>query len=340
MSLLFMDGFDHYATADIAKKWTTTGSGGISAVGRRSGNGLSTGALTTEKSLASNEGTLIVGFAINPSGAINNTFFAFGDGSTAQLTFVFVGDGSIQVFRGTSAGTSLGFSTAGLFQVGVYHYVEIKAVFENAGSPGGSVVIRVDGVEVLNLAGIDTTNSTNAYANKILLGGASGVLANWDDLYVCNASGSTNNNFLGDVRIDTLFPNGEGNYLDFTCSTGTTHNTLVDETTPNTSDYNESSTVGAKDSYALGDLSAITSQTIYGIQVLGAILKDDAGARSIKVGVRTSSAGSPGSLAQAASAALSTSQLYYASIHETDPSTGIAWTGSGVNGAEAVFEIV
>ena len=52
MSLLFMDSFDHYATADITEKWTTipTVLGGtpqapaIGAYGRNSTNGLRTSA--------------------------------------------------------------------------------------------------------------------------------------------------------------------------------------------------------------------------------------------------------------------------------------------------------
>jgi hypothetical protein len=36
-----------------------------------------------------------------------------------------------------------------------------------------------------------------------------------DDLYVCDSTGSTNNTFLGDVRVDTVRPIGAGNYSEF-----------------------------------------------------------------------------------------------------------------------------
>jgi len=155
-----------------------------------------------------------------------------------------------------------------------------------------------------------------------------------DDFYICDQTGSTNNDFLGDVRVDTLLPNGEGTHLDFTPSTGTTHYQLVDEAAPNTTDYNESGTAGQRDSYAMQDLASVTG-SIKGVQVAGAILKDDVGARSIKVGVRAGGTTSVGS-----TQALATTQIYYTAVHETNPSTSTAWTEAGVNGAEAAFEIV
>jgi hypothetical protein len=60
-------------------------------------------------------------------------------------------------------------------------------------------------------------------------------------------------------------PSSEGNYLQWTPSTGTTHYTLVDETPCNgTTDYNSTGTTGNRDSYgaslaSLGD-GAVISQ--------------------------------------------------------------------------------
>ena len=109
--------------------------------------------------------------------------------------------------------------------------------------------------------------------------GCSSSGMNFDDLYVCDSAGSTNNGFLGDCRIDTIYPSGAGNYTQFTPSTGSNY-TCVDETAPNTTDYVDGATVGDRDSYALGNLSALSSQTVYGVQVNAAILKDDAGSKS------------------------------------------------------------
>src|SRR5437764_673985 len=41
-----------------------------------------------------------------------------------------------------------------------------------------------------------------------------------DDLYVCDATGTTNNTFLGDVRVHTLVPSGNGTDSGLTGSDG------------------------------------------------------------------------------------------------------------------------
>ena len=142
-----------------------------------------------------------------------------------------------------------------------------------------------------------------------------------------------NNDFLGDVRIDAVYPTADGTYTAWTPSTGTSHYALVDETTPNTTDYNSSNTIGQKDSYVMGNPPSLASQIIYGVRVKVAAQKDDAGSRSMKVGVRS---GTTDSLS--AAQALGTSQLYYTNIHEVDPGTGASWTPSGVDNMEVVIE--
>jgi hypothetical protein len=149
-----------------------------------------------------------------------------------------------------------------------------------------------------------------------------------DDLYILETGSSPNNNFLGDCRVDTLMPNGEGNYSAWTCSTGGTHSALVDEAVPNTSDYVESSTAAQKDSWAFANLTAVTG-TIFGAAINLAALKSDAGARDIKPLCRSGSTDSLGS-----AFSLSTDQLYVQKIYEVDPNTASAWTESNVNSAE------
>lgn len=335
MALLFIDGFDHYATADLTKKWTSilSGSPTINAsLGRRS-----TGCLVNRtnllKTLASNYATLVVGVAITPNDLANGvtSFLKLRDAGSEQIDLRWTTLGAIQVTRN---GTSLGTSANGVLSDTAYRYVEVKATIHDT---TGAVEVRVDGAAVLTLTNVDTKNTANAYVNQVVISGTlTGSSSYYDDFYVCDNSGSTNNDFLGDVRVDALLPNADGDYAQLTPSTGTDHYALVDDATPNTTDYNESATAGHKDAYAMQNLSSITG-TIYGVQISIAALKDDAGSRSLKVGVRAS--GSPGNDSLDAGSALSTSQLYYMKINETDPSTAAAWTESGVNAAQALVEV-
>jgi hypothetical protein len=334
MALLFVDGFDHYATADITKKWTTNSGATISSSsGRRGGGALNINysGYYVAKGVA-NSATLIVGFHLNPPAYSTSSFefLRFSDGSTAQVVIYRLTSGAFQVYNGSF--TILGNSASGVLADSVAHYVEVKVKFHGS---AGTVDILIDGVSVLSLTGKNTISSANAYANLVTLFGGS-VFTNYyyDDLYICDALGSTNNNFLGDVRVDTLFPTSDGNYSAFTPSTGSLHYALVDEATPNTSDYNEGAAVNDRDSYGMGNLATLASQTVYGVQVNAAILKDDAGSKSAATFVRSSGTNGDG-----ASAAISTSQVYVSQVFETDPNGSIAWTESSVNAMEAGVKV-
>jgi len=198
--------------------------------------------------------------------------------------------------------------------------------------------VRANGVDIITVAaGQDLKNTANATASQVSLGhhGTSGgATPTYDDLYICDGTGGTNNDFLGDCRVDTLYPTSDGNYSQFTPSTGSSHFALVDETTPNTTDYNDGATVGDRDSYGMGNLAALTSQTVYGVQVNAAIVKDDAGAKSAATFVRSSATDGDG-----AGVALGTSQAYVSQVFETNPNGSVAWTETTVNAMEAGVKV-
>jgi hypothetical protein len=344
MALLFFTGFDTYASADIGKEFTSvTGFSGAtpginSSGGRRSGGALyapnnSASGSSALITLPGSYSTFVAGFAFNASQFLaDKTFALFKDAGTAQLELQMNSDGTIDVTRN---GTVLGTSAAAM-SANTYHYIEFKATIHDT---TGSYELRLDGVNILSASNVDTKNTANASINSVTLGAPSqniGSLTTWkyDDFYVLDTTGSApNNNFLGDVRIDSIYPSADGNYTQWTPSTGSTHYTLVDETVPNGTDYVSNGTTGNKDSYAMGDVPALTAQTIYGVKVKAAALKDDAGSRTLKVGARSSTTDSVSS-----AQAITTSQLYYWHILETNPATSAAWTESAVNSMEALIE--
>jgi len=337
MTLLFVDGFDHYATADLAKKWTSGGGNmTVGAVGRRSGSGISgsTSAANLSKTLAASA-SWVVGFAfhIATAPAAARRICAFYDAGTTQCELRVNADMTLSVTRNGTALTN-GTSVATL-AAGIFAYIEFKVTIANSIS-AGSCKVRINGADVITVAtSQDLQNTANASANQFILGiENSSATVTFDDVYICDQAGSTNNDFLGDVRVDTIYPTSDGNYSQFTPSTGTSHFALVDETTPNTTDYNDGSTVSDRDSYGMGNLAALTSQTVYGVQVNAAILKDDAGAKSACTMVRSSSTNADG-----ASAALGTSQVYVSQVFETDPNGAIPWTETTVNSMESGVKV-
>lgn len=335
--LIFMDGFDHYATADITKKWNSNGGTiGVSS-GRRSGGAYISGSGSggsISKTFPASE-TWVIGFAYRtptlPTIGINN-LLALVDASTVQCSLRLNQDGTLEVLRGSATAVTGGKSILSLSQA-TFYYIEFKVTIADA-IGADTCKVRVNGVDWVTVTtGQDLKASSNATANEVRIGqnSSNGVTSQaYDDLYICDQTGSTNNNFLGDVRIDTIYPTSDGNYSQFTCSTGSSHFALVDEATPNTSDYNAGSTVGDRDCYGMDNLSALVSQTIYGVQVNAALMKDDAGTKSAAVFVRSSSTNDDG-----ASSALGTTQTYVSQVFETDPNGEIAWTETTVNAMEA-----
>lgn len=334
--LLNIDGFDYYTTADLTKRFSSiSGSPTISSsAGRRSGGALSTSSsATVTKTLPAAVTSFVWGAAVRPSTLATSsapTFVRFLDAGTAQLELRFNLDGTVSVLRN---GTLLSTSGATI-PVAAFNYIEFKATINDT---TGSYELRLNGSSITSGSGVDTKNTANASITQYSMGYSNAQAASvllWDDHYFLDTTGSDNNNFLGDCRIDTLFPTSDGNYTQFTPSTGSSHFALVDETAPNTTDYNESATVGQRDSYGLQNLTPLVAGDVFGVQVNAAVLKDDAGARSASTFVRSGTTNGDGT-----SASLSTSQTILAQIYEKNPDGTVDWTVTSINAMEAGLRV-
>jgi hypothetical protein len=221
MALLFMDGFDHYASSYIGRKWTSvTGTMQIEQTGGRRGRGALRIAQSNSgvtKHLGGNYASLVQGAAykiplLPTSSGGGQEIFGFRDGATIQIYLYIEQTGKLSVYRGS---TLLGQSANPLL-INAWTYIECKATFHPS---AGSFEVRVDGAVVASASGVNTSNSGNAYANTIGTGtGTNDSDAYYDDWYVCDTAGAVNNDFLGDVRIEPLYPNADGTYQQFTHS--------------------------------------------------------------------------------------------------------------------------
>jgi hypothetical protein len=344
MALRFCDSADHYVTADMLEKWNgSTGTWTISAGNGRHGSASirqgSESAQNLSKTLDS-QGTWIFGFAykrpdftITSQGIVAQML----DAGTVQVSLLLNVDGRLSVWRGTAT-AQLATTTLPVIKAGVWHYIEWKVTIHNT---TGAVEVRVDGVSVCSASSQNTRASTNNSANQLRLGGGSVVTGaatnlDYDDVYMCDSSGSLNNDFLGDIRVDAMLPNGEGSNSQWTCSTGSTHYQLVDESAPN-DDTDYLSTAGAsnRDSHAMANLPTMTSPVIKGVMQSISAKKDDAGSRNIKSLCKSGATTSTGT-----SQALPSSYAYLTQIWETDPNTAAAWTEANLNAAEFGVENV
>lgn len=332
MALLFIDGFDHYTTADLNSKWIILGGGGtIQTTGSRTGSG------SLQITSASNGfckefsqiSSAIAGFAMKPDSLTrNSSFCSFRfDSLSPHITFALTASGTIRVSRGLYSGTALGTSTTALVS-SVWSFIEVKVVFH---SSAGSVNVRVDGADVLSLANVNTlANTSFPGTTQFVLGydgSGSSRTIQYDDLYLCDASGTQNNDFLGDVKVTTLSPSANGSSSGMAPSAGTDHAALVDDATPDISDYVSSNVVGATYSWAYGDIAGLPA--VKGVQINTYAAKGDAGIRTYSPIARLG-----GTIYEGTQVYTSTSPQYGRHVFETNPATSSEWSGSDVNNAE------
>jgi hypothetical protein len=330
--LLFMDGFDHYTT--LANKWPTA-SGYIisSAAGRNGTSGLRrNGGNAIIRVPLSPTPTIIVGFTflytdagpLVPLGNIDES-------GIGHLRIDLATGGFIRVIR-NATGTALGTSTGALLP-GVRYFVEIKATIHDT---AGSVEVRVDGATWLQLTNVDTRNGGTGVVDTFGFGAAQGgaIQTDYDDLYICDNSGASNNDFLGDVKVETLRPTGSGAHTDFTPSAGSNWQNVDDAAPNDDTDYNSSAVAGARDSFAMSDLA--TSQgSVKAVQQMTRLRKDDAGTRTARASLRVGATDYDG-------AGQSVQDTYVSRLRvvEQNPATSAPWTISDVNALEAGYELV
>ena len=339
MTLLFMDGFDHFTAAGSSLKYSgsnlSSASVGSTTPDTRHGAGQWIGTTNTGFHLTqtfSARASWVVGFAAYfgamPTGV---SIAGFMDGANFQATLVVNADGTLSVTRNGTA--VLGGTSTATVQPATWNYIEWKITIANSiGS--NSCIVRLNGTNIINVtAGEDLQATANASATGFRIKGASSTLHCFDDLYICDQSGGVNDDFLGDVKVVTLYPSGAGNSTDWTASAGSNYQ-CVDETQGNgDTDYVSESTAGDHDTYAFGNIS--DSGTVIGIQTNMYARKDDAGTREVAAVVR-----SGGTDYDGATVALSTSYAILWEVRETDPATTSAWDITGVNALEAGPKLV
>ena len=328
-----MDGFD---AGEYANKWTASGTYNGTTSSTRFGVGkayyqsLASQCSITKRFTAS--ATTVIGLAFKqlspPSGYPLRFLALSGDaGVTEHLNLSYVSANTIGLYRGATQ-----LATA-VFTQNAWAYLEISATIADA---GGVAVVRLDGQIVINFTG-DTKNAgTNTTLDTLILSNyvSSNVhVTAYDDVYICNSTGTTNNTFLGDVRVQTLVPTGAGSSTQLT-PTGGANYANVAESPDSTATYNSSTNVGDRDTYAMGDLASGTT-AVLGVQDNLAAWKADAGTGNVKAALKVGS-----TVYYDTTIGLGTGAgTWYGAVRETNPATSTAWTPGDVNGIEFGAEV-
>lgn len=341
MALLWLEGFEHYgssgpATPDIDRKWPTT---------NRTSN--MTGIVTGRKGRAMNTNTTSNPYFQTPDlGSFGEIIYGFAfkydlgfkddqvisqtieNGGGLGLELNILQSNKIAVVRGS---TILGISTTSL-RNREWYYIEMKHTINDS---TGAVDVRINGVTEISLTNQDTKVGSATTAEGVRFWGVSTLNNNYtfDDIYVCDDSGSANNDFLGSIHVDGILPNAAGDSTDFTPSAGDNYAAVDDDPQDDDTTYVEDSTSSNRDLYNYEAMSSVS--TILGVMVNTTGRETDGTNFTLVTVVQSDTTVDT----DAGTVLGTTSYTTVTWVIEQDPDTSSAWTESGINAAQFGVEV-
>ncbi len=336
MALLFIDSFDHYD--DVDDKYTSGFSGFDTG---RHGQAITfMDSIIAMDNITGN--TIILGFAVYDTDF--NMQVVDYNGSNMGNFSVHT-DGSIEWQYFNSC--RFGFRSApNVIVTSQWNYIEIKYVYDQH----GSVNVVVNGTDVpldeltydastfgFTQSDFDSRGSNdgsgNSAADYFPLRGIRIIGRKLDDLYILDGSGSAPfNDYLGDVEIGVIRPNGVGDSATFTAVGALNNWDNVNDTTPDDdSTYNAAATSGVKDLHEMEDVDPAIP--IIGAQLLVSSRRTDNGFASVRAIMKHSGVEYPG-------VTWPIGNTYYfrnREVYENAPD-GSAWTAAKLNAIQAGYE--
>lgn len=337
MALLWIEGCEGFGTSIgsvpspsgiIGRKYPTVGVeaamkiragriGGYSVEFANPNCYFQTSALTTDD-------TLIVGCAIYKTGigSLSTPVVGLYDGATLGMNVRILSDGTLEVLRGT---TQLEVTTNSI-NAATWYYLEFKVVCHDS---TGSYDLKINETTWASATGVDTKAGTNAYHDKVMFRGNDFASATWvDDIYICDGSGSINNDFAGNVKVIALRPDSAGDDTDWTPSAGANYATVDEVELDEDTTYVETSTPNDQDLYNYDNLPSVGD--IKGLQVVTEVRVTDAQSYDLNSVIKSGATEDEG----AADTITSTSYVTQTRVQEIDPNTSSLWTKVNVNAAQ------
>lgn len=290
MSLLFMESADHQAAAQMTRKWTSMS--GAAIVPGLHGNGWT--ATTCRMGLVFGNDVIQFGCAMKFA-SLGCVILSMADGGvTTQHQVTVQQDGSVVGNRFTGAATQLFLTAPDLIKTGQWYYIEYQALVH---ATLGTIQLRVNGIEFINLTGLNTTGVTfDGVLRSFAMSDASAVTH--DDLIVMDtvddglddprwpSGGGGFDQFLGQIEIIVKRPNGAGFKAEFVPNTGANWQNVDDTTPDDDTTYNAcaAADVGDEDIHEFEDLAV--GEDILGAQHLVCSRKTEEGIASLKPIIR------------------------------------------------------
>lgn len=253
--------------------------------------------------------------------------FVFRSQANADLLTVTVNtDGTVSCYIGSYTGTLVGTSISALTASG-WHHLEVKAVISET---LGSIEVRLNGETIFVATDLNTgTAEISQFAFLVRSSSfASATNTYIDDLVLWDDQGGINDDFIGPVRVYTVFPDGDISPSDWTPVGAATNSAAIDESAP---DGDTSYTQGDTE----GDTFQVTLPTLPGdiglinaVQVVNMSRVSEAGAAQIQVSVESGAESEQGSLHT-----LTTAYTYRGDVFQVNPDGDIPWTRATLEAA-------
>lgn len=348
--MLWADGFDHYGTATTGRDNMLLGPYAantmqpVTTQHRTGANSLGYAIGTSVRRVfGAAKQTVGVGMALFlatlPTSNIQQIIYSFRDsGNNAQITAYVDTTGAIHVYRAsasTANSVSLGVSSY-LLTAASWNHIEMKCSFSTT---VGTVEVRVNGVTVLAVSGVNTVNSNSPGLGELsasqvsITSTPSGVSAFIDDLYAWDTTGTSNNDFMGDQKVYTDMPTADTADVAWTPSTGSTRWAVIDEIPPNSdTDYDSSSASGDRMgvTFPTLDPAIVTVASVY---YTGFTKKTDAGTCNVQL-----ICASDGTEANGVDNPITAVYTYRGDPFDVDPHTSAPWTPAKAGAAALVVK--
>lgn len=280
---------------------------------------------------------IIVGIGFYPTTAVStNSIISVGGAGTVDTKGVTIG---LNVGRNIivstpgnwgSPNSTLSTGTT-VVTLNTWHYLEVRA---KLGAATGECEVWLDGVQELNLSSLNTATGGITSYNMIGVGCtySNSHTTFYDDFYVCDKTGSTNNTFLGPISVYTLMPTGAGSSTQLTATGAATNWQAVSEAANNTTTYVSTSTTAQKDYYTFQSLPAgVTS--VQGVLLKARSTLPTAGTRKLKLNLKNGAS----VITSALKALLLGTWAEDSFVSDTAPD-GTAWDPTKVNATEGGVE--
>ena len=346
--LLWMDGFDHYGDdEDLLTQgvYAEAGLVTLSSTNPRTGTrcarlGFNVGVHGLRRIFGADLNEAGVGYAFYiptlPSDSSSLVLMRWSDNANdPQCTLMLTSTGQLELRRGSKSGTIIATS-APVVVARSYQHLEVRFKCDQS---TGACEARVNGVTVLSVTGVDTADLATTIIAQVKFGNEAGLntgspaYMDVDDLFAWDTNGAFNTDFVGDKKVYTNFPNGDGADEDWTPSIGSNSYAMLDNVPPlDGSEYLSADNPGLTSSFAISNLPPEVV-AIAGIMTATRAQKTDAGNAKIRVSIESVAANDAG-----AEHALSQAWTYYHDVFEVDPNTDAPWAVAAFNAAGAILD--